>query len=193
MFFSLPCVCVCVCVCVRACSFAQLCSTLCEPMDCSPPGLSVHGISQARILVWVAVPFSKGSSQPRDWTHISCVSCITRQITILSEIAWVELQSHRLCRRKEVLKLRGWWVEGILISLIHFFSEDKKICFTYTQIYTVMRKVRKLSGDLSHTATLTIPWTTFYNLEEPRHGDSCELISLAPFLKISQQTSFRTY
>ena len=42
-------------------------------MDCSPPGSSVHGISQARILEWVAVPFSRGSSQPRDRTHVSCI------------------------------------------------------------------------------------------------------------------------
>ena len=40
--------------------------TLCDPMDCSPPGSSVHGILQARILEWVAMPFSKESSQPRD-------------------------------------------------------------------------------------------------------------------------------
>ena len=42
----------------------QSCLTLCDPMDCSPPGSSVHGISQARILEWVAFPFSRGSSQP---------------------------------------------------------------------------------------------------------------------------------
>ena len=41
----------------------QLCSTLCDPMDCSTPGSSVHGILQARILEWVAIPFSRGSSQ----------------------------------------------------------------------------------------------------------------------------------
>ena len=41
---------------------AQLCPTLCDPMDCSPPGSSVHGILQARILEWVAIPFSRGSS-----------------------------------------------------------------------------------------------------------------------------------
>ena len=45
-------------------------------MYCSPQGSFVHGILQARILEWVAIPFSRGSSQPRDWTHISCVSCI---------------------------------------------------------------------------------------------------------------------
>ena len=50
---------------------AQSCPTLCDPIDCSPQGSSVHGILQARILEWVAVPFSKGSSQPRDWIHVS--------------------------------------------------------------------------------------------------------------------------
>ena len=48
--------------------------------DCSLPGSSVHGIFQARIREWVAIPFSRGSSQPRDWTHISFISCIGRQI-----------------------------------------------------------------------------------------------------------------
>ena len=48
--------------------------TLCDPMDCSPPGSSIHGISQARILEWVAISFSRGSSWPRDWTPISCIS-----------------------------------------------------------------------------------------------------------------------
>ena len=45
-------------------------------MDCSPPGSSVCGILQARILEWVAMPSSRGSSQPRDGTHVSCGSCI---------------------------------------------------------------------------------------------------------------------
>ena len=54
------------------CLVAQLCPTFCNTMDSSP---AVHGIFQARILEWVVIPFSRGSSQPRDWTHISCVSC----------------------------------------------------------------------------------------------------------------------
>ena len=61
------------------CLCAQSCPTLCGPMDCSLPG-SLSGISQARILEWVAIFFSRESSQPRDWTWISCVSCIGRQI-----------------------------------------------------------------------------------------------------------------
>ena len=59
---------------------AQLCLTLCDPMDCSLPGSSVHGIFQGRILERVAVSFSRGSSQPRDRIHVSCISCIGRLI-----------------------------------------------------------------------------------------------------------------
>ena len=53
----------------------QSCPILCDPMDCSPPGSSVHGILQARILEWVAMSSSRGSSQPRDRTHLFCSSC----------------------------------------------------------------------------------------------------------------------
>ena len=56
---------------VCACVHAQLCLTLCDPMDCSPPGSSVHGISQARILAWAPISFSRGSSPPKDQTHAS--------------------------------------------------------------------------------------------------------------------------
>ena len=48
---------------------------LCNPMDCSPPGSSVCEISQARILEWFVISFSRGSSWPRDQTHISCIAC----------------------------------------------------------------------------------------------------------------------
>ena len=51
---------------------AQLCSNLCNLIDCSPPGFSVHGISQASILEWVAIFFSRGSSWPRSQNHIFC-------------------------------------------------------------------------------------------------------------------------
>ena len=57
----------------------QSCPTLCDPMDCSLPGCSFHEILQARILEYVAIPFSQGSSQTRDWTRVSCVSCISRR------------------------------------------------------------------------------------------------------------------
>ena len=62
------------------CMSAQSCLTLCDPMDCSSPGSSVQGILQARILKWVAISSFRGSSQPRDWTCVSCISCISRLI-----------------------------------------------------------------------------------------------------------------
>ena len=65
----------------------QSCPTLCDSMDCSPPGSSVHGILQARILEWVARPSSRGSSQPRDQIRVSHVSCISR---------WVLYYQHHL-------------------------------------------------------------------------------------------------
>ena len=63
------------CVCVL--THVRLFTT---PMDYSPPGSSVHGIIQARILEWVVISYSRGSSWPRDWTCVCCISCIGRQI-----------------------------------------------------------------------------------------------------------------
>ena len=54
-----------------AVKYTQLCPTLCGPMDSSPPGPSVHGILQVRILEWVAISFCRGSSQPRDWIWVA--------------------------------------------------------------------------------------------------------------------------
>ena len=64
----------------KYCVCAQLCPTLCNPMDCSPPGSFVHGILQARILEWVAISCSRGSSPLRDRTRVSCI--VGRRFTI---------------------------------------------------------------------------------------------------------------
>ena len=73
--------CVCVCVC-------GLSPTLWDPMDRSSPGSSVHGIFQARILEWIARPFSRGSSQPRDQTQVSCIA-----ESLPSELPWKPLNA----------------------------------------------------------------------------------------------------
>ena len=62
------------------CSVDQSCLTLCDPMDCSPSGSSVHEILQARILEWVAISSSRGAFWLRDQVHVSCISCIGRWI-----------------------------------------------------------------------------------------------------------------
>ena len=61
------------CVKVKESEVARLCPTLCDPVDCSLPGFSVHGILQARILEWVAISFSRGFFWPRDRTQVSCI------------------------------------------------------------------------------------------------------------------------
>ena len=66
---------------------AQLCPTVCDPMDFSLPGSSVHGTLQAGILEWVAIPFSRGSSQPRDWTQVFCTTDIFSTI-------WATREAH---------------------------------------------------------------------------------------------------
>ena len=69
----------------------QLSPTLCDTMDCNPPGTSVHGVLQVRILMWVVISFSRGSSQHRDWT---CVSFIAGRL--FTDWATREAQ-HELC------------------------------------------------------------------------------------------------
>ena len=64
---------------------AQSCPTLCDSMDCSLPGSSIHGIFQARILEWIAISFSRGTSWPRNWTQVSCIvgRCFTVWATVV--------------------------------------------------------------------------------------------------------------
>ena len=72
---------------------AELCPTLCDPLDCSPPSFSTHGILQARTLKWVAIPFSKRSSWPRDQTWASCIA--VRFFTV-----WAIRETQRMFRVK---------------------------------------------------------------------------------------------
>ena len=70
----------------------QLCLTLCDPMDFSLPSSSAHGILQGRILEWVAIPFSRGSSQPRDLTQVSHVALRVFTIWTSREVSWLTLR-----------------------------------------------------------------------------------------------------
>ena len=77
---------------------AQSCLTLCDPMDCSLPDSSVHGISQEKILEWVASSFSKGSSWPRDWTQVSWIAGRFFAIWVTGE-ANTEISAMASCRK----------------------------------------------------------------------------------------------
>ena len=70
---------------LRVCASVLSCHVVSNslwPMDCSSPGPYVHGILQGKILEWVAISYSRGASQPRDWANVSCISCIGRQIIL---------------------------------------------------------------------------------------------------------------
>ena len=75
---------------------AQSCLTLCYPMDCSPPGFSVHGILQAKILERVAILFSRGFSSPRDQTLVSCIAGIFFTIWTTREAQDTILKAHKI-------------------------------------------------------------------------------------------------
>ena len=83
------CVCVCVCVCVY--SFAHSCPTFCNPWTIAHQASLSLEFSRQKILEWVAISSSRGSSQPRDGTCVSCISCIGRQILYHSAI-WEALE-----------------------------------------------------------------------------------------------------
>ena len=80
------------------CLVVQSYLTLCDFVDCSPPGSSLYGILQARILEWVAMPTSRGSSQPRDWTQVSWLAgrfCLSHQESPYILGAWRQVEDSR--------------------------------------------------------------------------------------------------
>ena len=116
---------------LNACEWmrAQSRLTLYDPMDCSPPGSSAHGISHARKLEWVAISRSRGSSQPRDGTCVSCVFCIGRWFFL----PLCHLGSHFYLRNlvfihwtfpKETLKNYDWFPLSQMIFVVVVVLED---------------------------------------------------------------------
>ena len=88
----------------------QSCLTLCDPMDCSPPGSSAHGILQARILEWVAIPLSRGSSWPRNWTQVSHI--VGKFFTV-----WATGRNHILIRMLN--RFSHVWLFATLWTVAH--------------------------------------------------------------------------
>ena len=97
------------------CSVSQSCPTLCEPMDCSPAGSSVHGILQTRILEWVAIPFSRGSSWPRDRIPVSCIAGRFFTIWAIMKLKFSKNNGASLVaqRLKHLPAMRENWVQSL--------------------------------------------------------------------------------
>ena len=90
----------------------QSCPTLCDPVDCSLSGSSIHGIFQARVLEWIAISLSKGSSQPRNWTRVSCIA--GRRFTV-----WIPLKDNWLPKLKILMVFCGIYnIEVKFVAII---------------------------------------------------------------------------
>ena len=113
----------------KPCVRAQSCPNLCGPMDCRLAGSSVHGISQARILEWFAFSSSRGSSQPRHWTRVSCISCIGRFFTTVPAGTPSCAFLIKLAQKTQV-QLFIWVFVTLWGLLCHIkFILNKSVCF----------------------------------------------------------------
>ena len=99
-------VCVCVCACVRV----QSCLTLWAPVDCSPPGSSVRGIFPVRMLEWGAMSSSRGSSQPKDWTHVSCIGRWILYHWATREVIWYPFPWQITCSTMLCFLVSVFWL-----------------------------------------------------------------------------------
>ena len=105
---------------LHTCSVVKSCPALGDPTGRSPPGSSVHGILQARILEWAAISCSRGSSWPRDPTRVSCISCIGKQILYhwaTWEALWGPASSPVAASLFQCLKLSLWVVYLVILHL----------------------------------------------------------------------------
>ena len=119
----------CVCSSVRACAVcASLLGSvwLCNLLDCCRPGSSVHGISQARILEWVAISSSRGSSQPRNWTSVS-----SRWILY----HWATHQYPTKYLRQNFYRSPEFLVLGVFFSLVLCPTDSSNFAFRGSQIH----------------------------------------------------------
>ena len=108
---------------------AQSCPTLWDPMDYGPSGSSVHEIFQTRILEWIAISFSRGSSRPRDWTQVSCTAgrfftdWATREAYLicfsLNEFRWYQLMFISNMTLQEKCEV-NWTLTRVVSKLRHF-------------------------------------------------------------------------
>ena len=114
---------------VLSCSISR--AQLCNPIDWSPPDSSVHGIFQARMLEWVAISSSRGSSWPRDGAHVSCVSCTDRQY-------------HQECQD---------------ISLELEYSRAKRPAYGFREIWYSMDFQKKMGEEFTSQKD-TVSWST---------------------------------
>ena len=128
---------------VAAAKSLQLCLTLCDPIDGSPPGSSVHGTLQARTLEWVAISFSRRSFRPRDWTHVCLLHWQASSLPL----------SHQ--GKKWLLLWTQLNVSYFTTNSYHYWAGI--LCLTLYQVLFLHWKWKW--NLLSHVRLFTTPWT----------------------------------
>ena len=132
------------------------CLTLCDPMDYSLPDFSVHGILQARIREWVAMPSSRRSSRPRDRTHISCISYIARQILYHSATRGAHLYIYMKLNAKKRWKNVTRWYRNVFgefckVTPRKIYGErQQNLCCSHFQ--------REYELNSIHTTWMALEW-----------------------------------
>ena len=130
----------------------QLYPTLCDPIDCSLHGSFVHGILQARILEWVALPFSRGSSSPRDQTQISCIAGRLFTIWATREAWFYTWECIRVSAAFSVCPILTfpysvyksilYWAHEYCFSRFHIYALIYDTCFSFSDLlYSVQEAV----------------------------------------------------
>ena len=109
---------------------AQSRPTLCNPVDCSPPSSSVHGILQARVLEWVAISFSRGSSRPRDRTQVSRIAGRCFNLWATREGCLIPVHAKtgnaRFIHTFNKYPMRTYFVPGAVLSVSEYISEPNR-------------------------------------------------------------------
>ena len=108
-----------VCLMLSWSEVARSCLTLCDPVDCSPPCSSIHGILHARILEWVAISFSRGSSRPRDRTQVSCIA--GRRFNLWATSSWLRNCPH-------FFFIFSVWFQWFLLPCLQAYSSVPLYC-----------------------------------------------------------------
>ena len=119
---------------------SQSCLTLCDPVDCSLPGSTVHGVFQARILESVATSFSRESSQPSNRTQVSCIAGRFFILWASGEVWWLDTYKESLhvylMHKKSHLNFSAWWWEANITrdqgeNIFHFHNQLLGILWHY--------------------------------------------------------------
>ena len=160
---------------------SQLCLTLCDPMDCSLRGSSVHWILQARILEWVAIPLSRVSSQPMYWTWVC--STAGRFLTIWATMVpciHLGLQSPR-------------WVQW-LASCPQIFNGSERVGFSvYSALYLLLAESLLLNSlhVEPETRSSSVFFFFFFKVQDSVDGMECSVFSLMFFLSETYVTFWK--